>query len=77
VIDHIVAFMLMAVLDMVWAYYIMNTSKANAISASAYAAALFGLSGIVTIQIVDNPSLLPAAMLGAFVGTYIAIKRGV
>lgn len=67
------SFFVMVVLDFVWARYTYHLMKKHPSIAGAYASAIVLLTGVCTIMYVNNNTLLIAAALGAFVGTFIAV----
>lgn len=73
---HFAAFLGMFVLDFFWAAYIGATAKGHAVAASLFSAVIVFLGASVTLAyITDHRAILPAC-LGAFAGTYVAVKRG-
>jgi hypothetical protein len=70
----ILAFGSMFILDFVWAHYTLHLVQKNASLAGVYALAITVCNAVVTIMFVaDHWLIIPTAM-GAFVGTYVAIK---
>jgi uncharacterized membrane protein YfcA len=67
-------FLLTAVLDFVWARYTAHVGAARAIAASLYASFIFSVGGLVTVAYTVNHWLLVPAALGAFLGTYVAVR---
>ena len=70
----LLVFLLVTIVDFIWARYIAHTAKNNAIKASCYAAILTLMGSVVTIAYVDNHYMIIPAALGALVGTYLSIK---
>lgn len=64
----------MTLLDLVFACYVIETAQKAAASAGAYAAAIIVLSGYVTRAYVDDKRMLWPAAIGAFWGTYLAVR---
>lgn len=77
-IDYILKFLLvfsaMALTDVCWAYYFIKVNERQSIQASFWAVALFFSGAIVTTNYVDDNSLIIAAALGSFAGTYFTIE---
>lgn len=69
------SFVGMAALDFVWARYTYHLVKKNPCAAGVYSSLIVLLNGVCTIMYVDDPHLLIAAVLGAFVGTVIAVAQ--
>lgn len=74
VLNAIVIFALLFVLDFVWALYTRAIQADHAGMASGTAAFIFLLNGLATVSYVAEPWLLGFAMAGAFAGTYAAMK---
>ena len=70
------AFCVMFALDFVWARYTAAMVEKHAAYAGLYGAGIVVLNGFVTLLYVATPVLLIPACLGAFAGTYIAIRWG-
>lgn len=69
-------FLALFALDFVWAKYTHALAAHQAIPASAYASGIILLNGVAVIGYTSDPWLLLPAILGAFAGTYAAIKIG-
>ena len=65
----------MAALDWVFAYYTKNVIKKNAALAGLYASAIVVTNAIVTISYVTDHWMVVPAVLGAFAGTWVAVRR--
>lgn len=63
----------MALLDLVFAVYVIVTAGHRAGLAGLTAAAIIVLSGYVTRAYVDDRRMLVPAAIGAFVGTFVAV----
>jgi hypothetical protein len=72
---HLAAFAAMFILDWVYAVYTRRVAEGRALPAASYAAVLYAISGSLTLAIVHDPRLLPAAIAGAFAGTYFSVRR--
>ena len=73
-LKFIFVFLLVTVVDFIWARYIANIAKNNAVKASCYAAVLTLIGSVVTITYVEDHRMIIPSALGALVGTYLAIK---
>lgn len=71
------SFVGMTVLDFVWAKYTLSVAKRRPAIGGGYAVAIMVFNGLVTLAYVGDPRLLIPAALGAFVGTYVGVRRGV
>lgn len=67
-------FILLVVIDFAWSYYIASVKDGKAVPAAAWSAFMMALQGIAAISYVNDPRLLGAAVLGAFVGTFLGVK---
>jgi hypothetical protein len=65
----------MAITDVCWAYYFIKVDERRSLGASLWAVALFVCGATVTTNYVADKSLLIAAALGSFIGTYITIEH--
>lgn len=72
--EYVAAFLGMFVVDFFWAAYIGATSRGHAPAASLFSAAIVFISGSVTMAYIDNRWALVPACLGAFAGTYVAVR---
>lgn len=64
-------------MDLVWARYTAAITAHRHILAGTYASAIIALSGYAAINYVNDPWMLLPAMVGAFCGTVVGIKRDV
>ena len=62
------------ILDFVWAKYTLAMTERRAAMASGLASTIILLSAMAQIGYTTNPWLIPAAMLGAGAGTFVAVK---
>jgi len=69
-----ITFAALFALDFVWVGYTRAIGRANAIGAGAYASLLILLSGTAAISYTHDPYMLIPAALGAFTGTWCAMK---
>lgn len=72
---HLFVFVACFALDFVWAYYTKAVTERAEWRAAWWAAGIMVLGGIGQIGYVNDPVLLIPAALGAFGGTFAAIKR--
>lgn len=70
-------FIAMTALDFVWAEYTKAVAAKRPVRAALTASCIIALSGVVTTQYVENHYLLVAAVMGAFCGTYLAMRRAI
>lgn len=67
-------FVLVTLLDFLWAQYIKHTANAEALKSASYAALISLMGCMVTISYVDDRRMIVPAALGAFVGTYASAR---
>lgn len=68
-------FVLMAVLDYVWAYYQRAINLRFPGRAAQLSATIIVLNALVVLSYADNPWMIVPAAVGAFVGTYFSVRR--
>ena len=64
----------MVITDVCWAFYFIKVDERRAIGAGLWATALFICGATVTANYVEDKSLMIAAALGSFVGTWATIE---
>ena len=64
----------MALTDMCWAYYFIKVEERNAPQAGMWAVLLFFSGAAVTTNYIGDHTMLVAAAIGSFVGTYFTVK---
>ena len=69
-------FLAVFTLDFVWAAYTLAMTGREALQAAGLAGVIIVLSGIAQIGYTKNKWLLIPACIGAFAGTYIAVRLG-
>lgn len=66
----------MAVMDWCWTKYMMHAAAKRADAAALWSTLIIGISAFSVTQYTVEPWLIPAAMLGAWFGTYYAVRHG-
>lgn len=69
-LDCVRVFVMMFLLDFIWAIYVAAIAKGHKHTAGITATLVYVLGGLITLQYVDNPWLLVPAGLGAYAGTF-------
>jgi hypothetical protein len=72
-IEWLTVFAAVVLLDFIWVYCVAAVAEKRLWPAAFSSAAWFIVAGFVTIEYVNNPILLSAAAMGAFIGTIFAI----
>ena len=73
-ITFIITFFALFITDIVNAYYIKAIQNDRAISASTWATVVTFTASVAVINYTNDHTMLLAAMLGAFCGTFVAVK---
>ncbi len=69
-----IAFGCMMVLDFIWAHYTLYLVQKRAALAGLFASGIALCNGVVIILVAANWEMIVPTALGAFVGTFYAIK---
>lgn len=64
----------MILADISWTYYFMKVEERSSLSASMWSSLIIIFGMFTTMNYVDDRTLSIAAIIGAFIGTYIAIE---
>lgn len=73
-LDHILAFAAVFGLDVAFAYYVITIARRQALASAGWAALIMGFNGYLAIAWNATPATVPAAMLGAAVGTWASLR---
>ena len=60
--------------DVVWVKYFQTIADKRAIAAAFWGAVIYGMSGVTFISYKYDNTMVFAAMIGGFIGTYVTIK---
>jgi len=69
ILKFILVVLAMIVADVCWTYYFIKVEERKAVAAGIWSALIIVASSFITASYVENKSLIPAAVLGAFIGT--------
>ena len=69
IIKFLLVTLAMIVADVCWTYYFIKVEERKAIAAGVWSALIIVASSFITTSYVEDRSLVPAAVLGAFIGT--------
>ena len=72
--QFLMVFFIYIIIDIAYDLYTKSVAQDKILSASMWAAIIPVLTAYLVLQYIDNASLFIPMMLGAFVGTYIALK---
>lgn len=67
-------FVVYVVFDILYALYVLCVSRKQAVAASAISSALYSLGAYGVMNYLHNMWYLVPLALGAFIGTYIAVR---
>lgn len=70
----ILVFLGLVAIDFCWTFYIAKVAEKKAVEAGLWSAGITLLSAGVVVAYTTNPVLVVAAVLGAFVGTVLAVR---
>jgi uncharacterized membrane protein YfcA len=76
-IEYIIVFLSMFVVDVFYAIYLKSIENNKPIFASFMATIVFFVASIATIGYIDNHWLLVPACLGAFAGTWVGVMYNI
>lgn len=62
-------------IDVIWVKYINAVNHELASKAAFWAVLMYGCSGIITINYISQPILLIPTLCGAWLGTYMEVKK--
>lgn len=68
-IQFLLVMFAMIIADVCWTYYFIKVEERKAIAAGVWSALIIVASAFITTSYVENKSLVPAAVIGAFIGT--------
>lgn len=75
VFNIITVFISTLLVDIVWAYYFIKIAQKKPNQAGVLSILIALSSAYVTISYVSNPYFLIPVIIGAYIGTYVAVKR--
>lgn len=70
----LISFFAMAALDFVFAFYTRHVMKTNAAKAGMYASLIVITNALVTLNYVADPWMIVPTVVGAFAGTWLAVR---
>ena len=68
-IKFILVALAMIVADVCWTFYFIKVEERKAIAAGVWSSLIIVASAFITTSYVEDKSLVPAAVIGAFIGT--------
>lgn len=76
ILKSLFIFVLVALVNFLWAKYINHIAKENPIKAASYGTAISLVGNLVTIVYISDHRMVIPAALATFVGTYFSVKFG-
>lgn len=73
-LQFFLVFLSLIAVDICWTFYIANVNAKHAVKAALWSASIMLCGAFATISYVHDKRLLTAAILGALVGTFAAVK---
>jgi len=64
----------MILADVAWTQYFIKVSERKSLSSGIWSASIIIFGAICTMNYVGDPTMLVAAGIGAFIGTYITVE---
>ena len=65
----------MILADICWATYFIKVSEKHSLKAGMWSVLIILFGAVCTTEYVQDKTLIIAAMLGAFIGSYITVER--
>jgi drug/metabolite transporter (DMT)-like permease len=69
IVKFILVMLAMIVADVCWAMYFIEIDKRRVYAAGAWSAVIIIASAFITTSYIEDKSMVPAAAIGAFIGT--------
>jgi len=69
IVKFILVMLAMVVADVCWTYYFLKVEERKPIAAGVWSSLIIVASAFITTSYIEDKSLVPAAVLGAFLGT--------
>lgn len=63
----------MIIVDVCWTYYFIKVEERKVVASGIWSALIIVGSAFTTTNYVEDRSLIPAAVLGAFIGTAVTV----
>lgn len=75
ILDWLIAFTALFLVDIFWTRYVQCVQNKQALSGAVWAVLLFVFGAVAVSGYVTNPWLIIPSAMGAFTGTFVAIKK--
>jgi hypothetical protein len=74
IIKFILVIAFMTLTDIAWAFYVIKVDNRQAVKAGVWSMMIMLFGALTTTNYIDDKTLIIAAMIGCFIGTYITVK---
>lgn len=74
ILSFLGVFLAMTITDICWTFYLLKVEERKSVQAGLWASVLYLFGATVVTAYVGDKSLIIAAMLGSFFGTYITLE---
>jgi hypothetical protein len=74
IFKSILVFLAVVLGDILWVLYIRRSGEGRALSAAVFGTLIWIFGAFVVINYMEDKRLIIFAVLGAFIGTYLAVK---
>jgi len=74
-VQFILVFLAMAIADVCWTYYFIKIDERKSISAGIWGSAVYLCGAFGVLSYTEDKTLIIAAILGSFVGTYLTVEH--
>lgn len=74
IIRLVTVFIIATCVDVLWVFYIKTIGDKKALPAANYGTLLYASSAFITLSWVDNRWMIIPSLLGAYIGTYYAVR---
>lgn len=71
---YLLVILALTLADICWTMYFIETANKHAVKAGVWSAFIILCGSFATVNFVNDPRFITAAMIGAFIGTYATIK---
>lgn len=75
-LQGVVVFVAVMAADFAWTKYMMYAAAKNPHRAALWNTVIIALGSVSVVSYTENHWMLIPALLGAYLGTYVAVKRG-
>jgi len=74
ILTFIMVIIMMAIADICWTLYFIKIEERKSIQAGIWGSMIYLFSAITVTKYMENQSYIIAAIIGAFLGTYLTVE---